>query len=94
MPAKKFKKITTHIPNLVLIFAYIFLLLTILFKFLNINRSFLSPVFDRFSLFLKGKKTRQVIGFLPYWNMTDQLEIDFDAVDQLIYFNLMVDING
>lgn len=94
MPAKKFKKIITHIPNLVLIFAYIFLFLVMLFKFLNINRAFLSPVFDRFSLFLRGKKDRQVIGFLPYWNMADNLEIDFDVVDQLIYFNLMVDING
>lgn len=35
-----------------------------------------------------------MIGFLPYWNITDELEIDFDVVDQLIYFNLMVDING
>ncbi|GAG17997.1 unnamed protein product, partial [marine sediment metagenome] len=52
------------------------------------------PIFERFSLFLKGKRDRQVIGFLPYWNMNDELEIDFDAVDQLIYFNLMVDING
>ena len=94
MLAKKFRKIFNHIPNLVLIFAYIFLFFVVLFKFLNINKSFLSPIFDRFSLFLRGKKNRQVIGFLPYWNMTDDLEIDFEVVDQLIYFNLMVDDKG
>lgn len=94
MPVKKFRKIIVYIPNLILIFISIFLFLTILFKFLNINKSFLSPVFERFSLFLKGKKTRLVIGFLPYWNITNEFEIDFDVIDQLIYFNLMVDING
>ena len=94
MPAKKFRKITAHIPNLILISVSIFLFLTLLFKFLIINKSFLSPIFERFSLFLKGKKERQVIGFVPYWNINQNLEIDFDVIDQLIYFNLMVDING
>lgn len=94
MSAKKFRKITAHIPSLILISVSIFLFLTFLFKFFTTNKSFLSPIFERFSLFLKGKKDRQVIGFLPYWNINQDLEIDFDAVDQLIYFNLMVDING
>jgi len=36
----------------------------------------------------------QVIGFLPYWNLTDELKVDFDLVDQLIYFNLTVNEKG
>jgi len=33
----------------------------------------------------------QVIGFMPYWNLTEDYQVNFDSLDQLIYFSLMVD---
>jgi len=94
MPTKKIRKISSFITNFVIVFISIFLFSTIIFRLLNIDTSFLSPVFERFSMFLLGKRSRKVIGFLPYWNMNDNYQLDFKTLDQLIYFNLMVDING
>lgn len=42
---------------------------------------------------LINPKRMMVLGFLPYWNF-DKVKVDFDIVDQLLYFGLTVDENG
>ena len=51
-------------------------------------------IFRERSSFSPKQEKLQTIGFLPYWNITDNLEIDFDVIDQLIYFSLLVNQNG
>lgn len=36
----------------------------------------------------------KVIGFLPYWNIKDDYQINYDSLDTLIYFDLLVDNDG
>ncbi len=55
--------------------------------------SFLSPLSDKEGLSLFRKKA-QVIGFLPYWNLKEETEVNFDVIDQLIYFGLTVNEKG
>lgn len=50
-------------------------------------------VFNFKKLFLTSRSLK-VIGFLPYWNMVGDYQVDFDTVDQLIYFSLLVDELG
>lgn len=39
-------------------------------------------------------KNSEVIGFLPYWNLKNEPQIDFSVLDQLIYFGLAVGDDG
>jgi len=36
----------------------------------------------------------EVVGFLPYWNVVPELQLNFSALDQLIYFGLTVNKDG
>lgn len=78
------------------IFLLLIIILTIVMfaKLINHKNPILSPLTD--SNFWPFAKSRQlnVTGFLPYWNVKDDLNIDFDALDTLVYFNLLVDENG
>ncbi len=40
------------------------------------------------------KRKREVIGFLPYWNVNEQEKINTDHLTQLIYFGLTVNDDG
>jgi len=40
------------------------------------------------------KRQMKVTAFLPYWNIKDDYKIDWNALDTLIYFALLVDQNG
>ncbi len=51
-------------------------------------------VFNLKKLLSSPSKPLKVIGFLPYWNLVGDYQVDFEAVDQLIYFSLMVDELG
>lgn len=57
------------------------------------KQTFLSPWGGEIFQKITGRKT-QVVGFLPYWNVTPELTINFPALDQLIYFGLTVGEDG
>ncbi len=71
------------------------ILLLFFFWYLSTRRqTFLSPLGEGNILsYLTGNKV-QVIGFLPYWNINEELETDFSAIDQLMYFGLIVGEDG
>ena len=72
----------------------IILLLFFFWYFSSRRQTFLSPLGEGNILsYLTGKKV-QVIGFLPYWNINEKLETDFSAIDQLMYFGLIVGEDG
>lgn len=72
-------------------FIFIILLIAGILTYLLIHGVFRKGLI--FRPFFRAKKPL-VVGFLPYWNLTPELDIDFNIVDQLIYFSLMVDENG
>jgi len=64
---------------------------------------FLIIIFSLFTAFLVTYNLKKllftsqdlkVLGFLPYWNMTGDYQVDFKKIDQLIYFSLMVNELG
>lgn len=78
-------------PILSIVFLVCFLLLSQLF--LGTREIFLSPLGEGVLHKLVGRKP-QVVGFLPYWNLQDDYEINFSVIDQLIYFGLIVAEDG
>jgi spore germination protein YaaH len=64
-----------------LIVSVIFLTCLVFLALFNFKQFFLRPA-------------TPVIGFLPYWNVNEDLKLDFDALDQLVYFNLVVNAQG
>ena len=72
----------------------VILLLFFFWYFSSRRQTFLSPLGEGNILsYLTGKKV-QVIGFLPYWNINEKLQTDFSAIDQLMYFGLIVGEDG
>lgn len=54
------------------------------------QKTLLSPVGSIISS--KNNKVKNVVGFLPYWNLKKANELDFSALDTVYYF--AVDLNG
>ncbi|PIS09641.1 hypothetical protein COT75_00365 [Candidatus Beckwithbacteria bacterium CG10_big_fil_rev_8_21_14_0_10_34_10] len=75
---------------------FTFIVVVVIFSFINIGlyflsqtNSFLSPIVAGFP-FLKIKGPQKIIGFLPYWSVNEKLSLNYDVLDQLIYFSLTV----
>lgn len=60
----------------------------------NLKTPILSPLISSDLWPFASKRQIKVTSFLPYWNLKDDYQIDWNAFDTLIYFDLLVDQDG